>query len=103
LGEAPVGSLPFGVSGGTPANSGPPSLSNSQISAVMGKVNTDSCKAIGTGKVQVKVTINSSGSVTGVSADGTPLGDCVSRIVKRQKFPEISSPSQTFPYPVFIR
>lgn len=89
--------------GGGSTASGPPTLTNAQIQAVMSRANVSSCKAIGTGKVSVKVTISSSGSVTNVSADGTPLGNCVAGIIRRLKFPSISSPSQTFPYPVFVR
>jgi hypothetical protein len=69
----------------------------------MAKANTSSCLAIGTGKVQMKVTISSSGSVTNAAGDGTPLGNCVAGIVRRLKFPTISSPSQTFPYPVYVK
>lgn len=89
--------------GGGSTASGPPTLTNAQIQAVMSRANVSSCKAIGTGKVSVKVTISSSGSVTNVSADGTPLGNCVAGVIRRLKFPSISSPSQTFPYPVFVR
>ena len=88
---------------GTAASSGPETLSNAQISGVMSKANTSSCLAIGTGKVQMKVTISSSGSVTNAAGDGTPLGNCVAGIVRRLKFPSISSPSQTFPYPVYVK
>jgi outer membrane biosynthesis protein TonB len=88
---------------GTATASGPETLSSSQISAVMSKANTSSCAAIGTGKVPMKVTISSSGSVTSATGDGTPLGNCVSGIVRRLKFPSISSPSQTFPYPVYVK
>jgi outer membrane biosynthesis protein TonB len=88
---------------GTATASGPETLSNAQISGVMAKANTSSCLAIGTGKVQMKVTISSSGSVTNAAGDGTALGNCVAGIVRRLKFPSISSPSQTFPYPVYVK
>jgi hypothetical protein len=85
------------------ASNDPEILSNAQISGTMSKANTSSCLAIGTGKVQMKITISSSGSVTNASGDGTPLGNCVAGIIRRLKFHAISSPSQTFPYPVFVK
>jgi outer membrane biosynthesis protein TonB len=88
---------------GAATASGPETLSNAQISGVMSKANTASCLAIGTGKVQVKVTISSSGSATSAVGDGTPLGNCVAGIVRRLKFPSISSPSQTFPYTFYVK
>jgi hypothetical protein len=69
----------------------------------MGKANFSSCKAVGTGKVTLKITINSSGSVTSATGDGSPLSGCVSGVAKRLKFPAISSPSQSFSYPAFVR
>ena len=81
----------------------PEALSNAQISAVMKKANASSCLAIGAGKVQIKVTINSAGSVTNVTADGTPLGNCLAGIIRRLKFPAISLASQTFPYPFEVK
>jgi hypothetical protein len=94
--------LPGKRADGTPTASGPETLSNAQISGVMLKANYSSCLAIGTGKVQMKVTVSSSGSVTNAEGDGTPLGNCVAGMVRRLKFPMIYSPSQTFPYPVTV-
>jgi hypothetical protein len=86
-----------------PKGSAPTSLTAVQIAAVMRKADVGSCKAIGTGKVPVKVTIGSSGSVTSASSNGTPLGSCLEGVVRRLKFPAISGPSQTFSYPIFVK
>lgn len=84
-------------------NSGSETLSSAQISGVMSKIATVSCLSIGTGKVQMKVTISNSGSVTKAEGDGTPLGNCMAGIVRRLRFPAISSPSQTFLYTIEVK
>jgi Ca-activated chloride channel family protein len=80
----------------------PATLTKAQIEAVIKKANTSSCKSVGTGKVNLKININSAGSVTSVTADGSALGNCLAGILKRLKFPAISSPSQSFTHSLSI-
>ena len=56
------------------------------------------------GQVTVRVTVNCSGNVTGASASGehasSPLGGCITKVVRGAKFPRFKSPaSRTFQYP----
>jgi hypothetical protein len=79
-----------------PKTNGPKNLSNKQIQAAMLKGNFSFCDAMGTGKVQIKITTSSSGSVANTAGDGTPLGDCIARWSRGLEFPSISWSHQTF-------
>jgi hypothetical protein len=78
-------------------------LSQDQIKKVLAGANLKPCKTVGTGKVNLKITVASSGKVTSVQSDGTPVGDCAAAVVKKLSFPTFSAPSQTFSQAVFVK
>jgi serine/threonine protein kinase len=71
------------------------------VDATIQKINFSACKTHGTGKVLTSLTINIKGNVTQVSTNDTKLGECVSDILKKTKFPT-GSDTYTYPYPVYV-
>jgi serine/threonine protein kinase len=81
-----------------------PTASNTYASIVdstVQKLDFSSCKTFGEGRILTKLVINAKGKVTRVIANGTELGDCVSNILKKTKFPAGGN-EFSYSYPVFV-
>ena len=95
------------LGGGGGAKSGPKKPSKKSIVSSMKRVNTRRCGSRDPslrGTVKVKIKAVSSGAITRANVQnapfrGTPVGACIEREVKKQRFPQFTDPSISFTFP----
>ena len=71
------------------------------LDAAIQQINFSACKTHGTGRVLTSLTINAKGKVTRAFTSSSKLGECVSGILKKTRFP-VGGDIFTYSYPVYI-
>ncbi len=98
------------LGGGGAAKKLPPKPSKDDIMGAMRRVNSAMCatrdRSI-SGTVKVRITAVSSGAITGAQVENapfktSPVGACLEREVKKQRFPAFSESSISFSFPFKI-